>query len=411
MHHRYIYFLSFVLFLFSCQYFNAFFNAESSFDDAIKEITRVNAGLSDRAGVYSFADQSEIPSGAKKNLQLSIIQAWKVIELYSDSADYADDAMFLIGRANFFLGVYPKSIESFSDLIDNYIDSEFWQESWLWLSDSYLANTDTTKALNTLEQASLKEFDPETEIKLLTRRGYIAISRNQHKIAINYYRQALSLATDDYLIVSIRLLLAKSFHETGDYDNALVNASIAYDENEDDELTRLALRQIILTYIAKNDIIYSLKWIEEGRSDFDNYQDFGWYELQRGKLFLNRGNWAEAKEQWLQVIEDYPRTDEAAEAAYNISEYFRLETGQYDSAYAYILKIPSDAWSNDAKKASYLKKWKKMLQQTVDLQNDIKSDSLILAKSKSDFIFYSNPENFSILLQEVQIELEKISGA
>ena len=264
MRQKNLLFLIFTLFIFSCQYFNAYFNAETSFDDAMDEIVKVNASLSDRAGVYSYADLGEVSSAANKNLELSIKQAWKVIELYSDSADYADDAMFLIGRANFFLKDYPKSIESFSDLIDNYSQSEYWQESWLWLSDSYMANADTAKALQTLELAGLQEFESENEIKLLTRRGSIAISQKQYELAITFYRQALSLSSDDYLIVSIRLLMANSFYEMGDYNNALVNATIAYEENEDDELTRLALRRIILSYIAKKDVIYTLKWIEDG---------------------------------------------------------------------------------------------------------------------------------------------------
>ena len=48
-----------------------------------------------------------------------------------------------------------------------------------------------------------------------------------------------------------------------------------------------------------------------------------------------------------------------------------------------------------------------MLQKTVDLQNSIQIDSLILAKAASDSDFYYIPENFFFLIQEVQIELEK----
>ena len=110
-----------VLFItFSCQYFNAFFNAEESFEAGIADLRKIDSRLSDKSRVFPYSDLVKPSSGAVKNLELSIKRSWKLIELYTDSADYADDAFFLIGRSHFFLGNYDKSIEVFSDLIDNY---------------------------------------------------------------------------------------------------------------------------------------------------------------------------------------------------------------------------------------------------------------------------------------------------
>lgn len=404
---RYILFPVLFIFAFSCQYFNAFFNAEKSFNSAISEIKKMDATLSENAGVFSYANEVQLSSTVQKNLDLSIKQAWKIIEFYTDSADYADDAIFLIARAHFFLKNYPKSSELFSDLIDNYPQSEYWQEAWLWLADSYLADGDTIRSANALESASLKNFYPEFEVKLLTRRGALAFDGNEHELALAYYNQALKLSDDDNVKMTIHLRLAESYYKIGDFDQSLLNASIAYDEDVDPDISRKALRQIILVYIAKKDVIYTLKWIEEGRSNFDNLVDFPWYELQRGQLYLKRGDWPKAKSQWQQVLEDYPTTYESALAAFNISEYYRLETGEYDSSYSYILKASEAAVKKYPKKFEYLINWKSRLKSVVGLIKDVSLDSLILNRVEKDSAYYSDLANFQLLLQEIQLELQE----
>lgn len=404
---RYFLFPFLFLFAFSCQYFNAFFNAEKSFNSAILEIKKMDATLSENAGVFSYANEIQLSSTAQKNLELSIKQAWKIIEFYTDSADYADDAIFLIARAHFFLKDYPKSSELFSDLIDNYPQSEFWQEAWLWLADSYLANGDTLRSGNTLESASLKNFYPEYEVKLLTRRGALAFDGNDHELALAYYNQALKLSDDDNVKMTIHLRLAESYYKIKDYDQSLLNASIAYDEDVDPDITRKALRQIILVYIAKKDVIYTLKWIEEGRSNLDNLVDFPWYELQRGQLYLKRGDWPKAKSQWQQILEDYPTSYESTLAAFYISEYYRMETGEYDSSYSYILKASEAAVKKYPQKLEYLRNWKSRLKSVVGLIKDVSLDSLILNRVEKDSSYYSDPENFQLLLQEIQLELQE----
>lgn len=404
---RYFLFPFLFFFAFSCQYFNAFFNAEKSFNSAISEIKKMDATLSENAGVFSYANEIQLSSAAQKNLDLSIKQAWKIIEFYTDSADYADDAIFLIARAHFFLKDYPKSSELFSDLIDNYPQSEYWQEAWLWLADSYLADGDTLRSGNTLETASLKNFYPEYEVKLLTRRGALAFDGNDHELALAYYNQALKLSDDDNVKMTIHLRLAESYYKIEDYDQSLLNASIAYDEDVDPDISRKALRQIILVYIAKKDVIYTLKWIEEGRSNLDNLVDFPWYELQRGQLYLKRGDWTKAKSQWQQVLEDYPTTYESALAALYISEYYRMETGEYDSSYSYILKASEAAVKKYPQKLEYLRNWKSRLKSVVGMIKDVSLDSLILNRVEKDSAYYSDLENFQLLLQEIQLELQE----
>jgi tetratricopeptide (TPR) repeat protein len=397
-----------LLLLFSCQYYNTFFNAEQSFNKALNEINQMDARITANAAVFSYASARSLPKNSSTNLELSIKQAWKVIEIYSDSAEYADDAIFLIGRAHFFLKDYSKSTELFSDLIDRYPESKYWAESWLWLADGYAALGDTLRAVNSLERAFTRDFPQDIRLKLLTRRGLLAASAGSHELAIGYYEEALDFTDgDDFFANSIRLLLARSYHALKDYDNALLHATIAYEQDVDTELTREALRQIILTYIAKKDLIYTLTWLEEARSDFDNVDDYSWYDLQRGHLFLEMGRWPEAKDQWLSVFEDNPNSLEGALAAYNIAEYYRLEEGNYDSAYVYIRTISANALADRPDLRKNLEIWTDKLEKTVKLRRRIYIDSMLLSIALSDTAFYLQESNFSFLMQEAQLQLQR----
>ena len=130
-----------ILFLFvSCQYFNSFFNTEKAFDSGLKELQKLDEKVSANAGIIPYTSQFDLSSTAQKNLKLSIIRGWKLMEIYPDTVDYADDAIFMIARSHYYLREYEKAADIFVEYLTNYESREYWQESWLWMVDSHLAN-------------------------------------------------------------------------------------------------------------------------------------------------------------------------------------------------------------------------------------------------------------------------------
>ena len=76
------------LILSGCVYFNTFYNAEQSFEKAVKIIEQSQ-------------DEDDLPSNAKNLLSDAITNSNIVIEKYPDSK-YIDDAFYIIGKASFY---------------------------------------------------------------------------------------------------------------------------------------------------------------------------------------------------------------------------------------------------------------------------------------------------------------------
>ena len=400
--------LPLILFLFvSCQYYNSFFNTEKAFDSGLKELQKLDEKVSGNAGIIPYTSQIDLSSTAQKNLKLSINRGWKLLEIYPDTVDYADDAVFMIARSHYYLREYKKAADMFVEYLTNYEDREYWEESWLWMVDSHLANGDTVNALKQFDIVNLDNLETEYRVKMLTRHGFIMLKTDRIELAINYFNRASEIADDDYLRTAVQLLLAEAFLTNGEYDKALVNATIAFDEDIDDQLTKEALKIIIKTYVAKNDFIYTLIWIEEGKSDLDNLSDFSWYDLQLGDLYKKQKKWEKAISQWQDIIYKYPASLEAAYAGLNVSEYYRLEEGEYDSAFKYISRISEKTIKNYPAKKAKLLKWRALLSSVVKLLASTKNDSFFLSIADGDSAFYYDPDNFNFLMQEVLTRLEE----
>lgn len=175
------------LYFFSCVYFNTFYNAENSFEQANEII--------DNSSSYNY-DSSDIPSNAKKLLNESISSSNLVISNYSDSK-YVDDAIYYMARSYFSLSEFYKSQKYFNELVNNYPNSKYYNESRLWLEYSNLK-------LNILDSISIniseienqlvikdKKADKELLFLLYNLKGDFFIEKNEFKKGFNSFEKAL----------------------------------------------------------------------------------------------------------------------------------------------------------------------------------------------------------------------------
>ena len=94
--------------LFSCVYFNTFYNAETSFAKALKIIEE-----------SPIIENEKLPSQATMVLGESIENSILVLEKFPDSK-YIDDAVFIIGRASFLRDEVAVAEKLFIMILDFY---------------------------------------------------------------------------------------------------------------------------------------------------------------------------------------------------------------------------------------------------------------------------------------------------
>ena len=112
----------FIFFLFSCAYYNTFYNAQKAFKDAEEIINQTKK-----------TEDGSIPEQAKKLLSSSIEKSQKVINKFPESK-YIDDALFLIGKSSFLKEDYIFAKKYFNQLLLEFPNGDLDIETKIWLA-------------------------------------------------------------------------------------------------------------------------------------------------------------------------------------------------------------------------------------------------------------------------------------
>ena len=102
-------------------YYNSFYMAEKSFEQAIKEIESMDE------------IDGDIPSKAK-NLLNDAIENALIIENQFNQTKYIDDAYFILGKSSFLIDRLTSSKYYFNRLIKDFPNSEYLDEVMIWLN-------------------------------------------------------------------------------------------------------------------------------------------------------------------------------------------------------------------------------------------------------------------------------------
>ncbi len=331
------------LFCFSCVYFNTFYNAKTSFEDAEKIIDE-----------SPLLEAGEIPPQAKKLLGESIDNCNIVLEKYSTSK-YVDDAFYIISKARFLRNEYALSVRYIDRLIGEYPQSEFIQESKILRAYAHfrIGLIDSTK-----EQLEAIELIPKLTRKerflLQNLKAELHLSNNQIEKALTLYESAIKFTKKVSNKVALYLKLVKICEE-----NKNVDKVIAYLE----ELLVIApfeiKKSIVLDWIAYNRKIGNydsiITKIDEllGQSDFSIIHIK--LSLEKAKVYMDLKDLETAKLLFSEFTATYERKAETAEAYYHLGYIALME--DFDLALA-------KEYFEDSKKAKsnseYGKKSKEM---------------------------------------------------
>ena len=116
----------FSIIFFRCVYFNTFYNAEESFEQALQII--------EKSPIIN--DSNEISAEATVFLDKTISNCNIVVDRYPESK-YVDKAYLLKGISFFYKQLYELSIEKLNKIIDS-DDFEIKNKARLWIAYAYL---------------------------------------------------------------------------------------------------------------------------------------------------------------------------------------------------------------------------------------------------------------------------------
>lgn len=334
-------------------YFNAYYNARRLFTEAEEEILAAN--LSTRGKTPAAVTSASIPNTAKQKLTLVIDKCSKILS-FSPTSSFVDDALFLIGKANFYQGEYVKAERKFSELLAQFpngplaLDSQLWFLKTLHRLGRY---EDAERAGEILMEAAASAEEPEIAGEASVTMGEIAEEQNNLSLAVGRYEGAIELLNDDFQRATIQAKVGDILMVMQDYRAAMSAYQKIGGYSSDLYLLYYGRIQAARAARELKDYQQALDLFEELLGDFRFFQYENVIRYEVGRTLAQEGEVDEAIQQFRYVDTTFARTEIGVKAAYELGQLLQYQVGDYDQAriaYEHASSLPALEESRRAQK-------------------------------------------------------------
>lgn len=374
------------LFFSSCVYFNTFYNAQNSFNQAIKII--------DNESSKNYQDNFKISNTAKKLLNESISSSNLVIENFPESK-YVDDALYYMGRSYYSLGEIYKSEKYFKLLIDNHTSSEFYDEVRIWLQYSKLK-------LNLKDSIFFQIQNIENDLKdknnvndiiyylLYNLKGEFYISESDFDNAFIEYEKSLNFIKNRSQKIMMYSKLSSIYEKANDYNKAISYLELIQTISNDKDVKIESFRKWLEIMKNRNLYVEIITNIQERitTSDFESPKIQDELNIELAIAFMKTNNVSESKTIFNKVIESTNQKLIKAQAYYWLGHISLFSEFEIDLAIEYFNLVSETMRSS------------KFTKQSKDLIKDIDSYKSI----KDEYNFLLNDDTNQIILEQKEQE-------
>ncbi len=312
----------------SCAYYNTFYNAEEYFAEAQK-LTREN--------------QTEIVSRDEINLYSKAIEkSKKLLQRYPESK-YRDDAQFIIAKAYYFKGDYLQAKRYFEDLGSLYSNSPYVSEVPLWIGKCLLKTGDLEMARYEASRVLRSDSERRLQADALLLMGEIAVQQDSLGVAEHYLEQVIDRSPDGFTKAQAQFQVGKMRENEKDYEGALkaYQTVSKYKPSESLKVEAIIRQTSMLKALNRDedavemiqDMLLSDKFVEIR----------GQLEVELGKLFLVMDEFDLAEAKFTAIVEDYNRTEVAAEASFYLGELYLTKRQDYIQAKASFANVKTQS--------------------------------------------------------------------
>ena len=306
-----------LLILTSCAYYNTFYHAEKSFKRARKEHLR---------------SKLDPASGGAANMYDDAIKRASKILTYYPKSKWVDDALFMIGQAFYYKGEYSKAERKFKEILATFPKSKYVEDCNFFLALCAYKMEDYPKAQRDLEQIISEPKKRRNRMEAISILGALHFNQKEYDQAIEQYQRFLKESKNKNLAKEAQLDLAECYFLKKDYAKALEAFSQLKNFDPTTEelyyaLFRCAECEYLLGEYQKGLDIF-LKLSQEDKY-FKHLSPIR-LKIAEGKLFL--GKIDEAIDIYKKITVENPKTDESAEAYYQLGEIYESKIIDFKKA-------------------------------------------------------------------------------
>lgn len=196
-----------------CAYFNTYYNAETAYKNARKGHEEFLSNQQDTAG--------QVPEAVMSNYDRAIEKSRKLIEVYPKSKKWHDDALFLMGRAEFYKQEHISAVRRFKQLQREFPQSEYIPQSFLYMGKAYLGAGDLMRAEKAFRQILTKHPHLNDKEKITLLLAQVAIRREGKAQAIRLLEKTLLTVKTPEKRMEISIQIANLYMELRQFDKAI----------------------------------------------------------------------------------------------------------------------------------------------------------------------------------------------
>jgi len=312
----YLLLLLFIPVIFSCAYFNTFYNAKYYF------------GKGTRATKKNISDK--LSSEERASYKKAIEKSEKLITLYPKSK-YVDDALLIMGESHFYLKQFYKAKERLLKLKEHFPDSKLSFDANLWLGKIAIAEEKYNEAETSLNNLKYSTIPKRLRSSVHSSLGELYLHTGRFKQAIDEYKNALKSgekeAESDYYFT-----ISACFDSLGEFENAIKYCEKSLKTGQTREVRFQARFNIGVLKKKIGDYNSAIKIFERLLLNDFNKKHAGRLNLEIADCLALKGDVDGAVIALEDITQEFKKKKEAAEAYYRLGEILEKQKMDYDKA-------------------------------------------------------------------------------
>ena len=307
-----------VLLFSGCTYYNTFYNARKAFKEGEKAQEKATPGRRASMG------QAQYEAAIKK--------ASKVLTFHPKSK-WADDALFMIGRAYFNMEDYVKAGRKFEELVASFPKSKLVEQSHYFISLCQYYSGEETQAMKQLKDLlESKKIGKKRKAEASFLLGQMYFDRQEYPDAMTYYQKTLDEFDPDTLSAITQFQIGQCLWEQKDHEKAK-EAFVQVEKRKPsvDLLFQSRFRQGECWYVL-GDYQKGMETYRELSQDQRFSARLSSVKLKMAQGDYQLGELCLSMMEYYDITEKYPRTEESANAYFALGEIYQDVFGSLDEA-------------------------------------------------------------------------------
>jgi len=300
-------------------YFNTYYNAQRAYEDGLKAVRSGGGG----AGRTQFDDCLKISS--------------KLLQFYPESR-WVDDTILMIGQCYVLLDQHHRALRKFDELAARFPESKRLETARVWRAKALFGLQRWDACRQELAQLDLERLEREDRVEALRTWAELHRAAGDLDRLVEVQQRLLKTARKRPVRGEIHAQIARTCAELGQHEQAARHYAAVRRNRPSLEIQLEGRLGEIDNLIRLGRVDAAADRLKTLRKDERFYEHRDAVQLRAGWIDEAAGEPLRALGDWARLLEEFPRSESSAAAAYSIGRVYLRTYDRPDSARVYFAR-------------------------------------------------------------------------